>query len=314
MGIRSITEPCTPELSVAAVHTFNSHRGKGLVGSGLCSHSPASVSSYSTWYLQSSTFISYNSSKICKRPRDVNGMLHAHAATSASSSSASKVSSEPRDTDGKLHVPPLTNTSEVSVKPRGTDTSDRLHLHTSATTTNISSASKPSRTLRDGPGLEHFIANSGLPQRILASRELEQVSHPYVQPEDISGHGRKVYFDVYGCQMNVSDTEIAWAVLRNNGYARAKELGEADVVLVMTCAIREGAEDKVWNKLKYLRSLKKKHMRGKSNVPLKIGVLGCMAERLKKKLVEQEKSVDVVAGPDSYRDLPRLLALVDEGK
>lgn len=113
--------------------------------------------------------------------------------------------------------------------------------------------------------------------------------------------------------MNVSDTEIAWSVLKDHGYVRAQEIEEADVVLVMTCAIREGAEDKVWNKLKYLGSLKKKRMRMKNAMPVKIGVLGCMAERLKKKLVEQEKSVDVVAGPDSYRDLPRLLALVDEG-
>ncbi|XP_050737393.1 mitochondrial tRNA methylthiotransferase CDK5RAP1-like [Eriocheir sinensis] len=166
----------------------------------------------------------------------------------------------------------------------------------------------------EGPGLEHFIANSGLPNRTLAARELDNVSHPYLEPADISGHGRRVYFDVYGCQMNVSDTEIAWSVLKDHGYVRAQEIEEADVVLVMTCAIREGAEDKVWNKLKYLGSLKKKRMRMKNAMPVKIGVLGCMAERLKKKLVEQEKSVDVVAGPDSYRDLPRLLALVDEGK
>lgn len=189
----------------------------------------------------------------------------------------------------------------------------RKLLHTSASNTGESSASKVPRKFIDGPGLEHFIANSGLPNRTLTARELENVSHPYLEPADISGYGRRVYFDVYGCQMNVSDTEIAWSVLKTHGYVRAQAVEEADVVLVMTCAIREGAEDKVWNKLKYLGSLKKKRMRGKNAMPLKIGVLGCMAERLKKKLVEQEKSVDVVAGPDSYRDLPRLLALVDDG-
>ncbi|KAK8389788.1 hypothetical protein O3P69_009055 [Scylla paramamosain] len=187
------------------------------------------------------------------------------------------------------------------------------HLHTSCINNSSNTPNAP-RKLKEGPGLEHFIANSGLPQRALSVRELEKVSHPYVQVEDISGNGRKVYFDVYGCQMNVSDTEVAWSVLKEHGYVRATQLEKADVVLVMTCAIREGAEDKVWNKLEYLRALKKKRL-GKKNVPpLKIGVLGCMAERLKKKLVEQEKSVDVVAGPDSYRDLPRLLALVDKGE
>lgn len=185
-----------------------------------------------------------------------------------------------------------------------------LHLHTSSSTSNSNNHSI-TRKLKEGPGLEHFLANS-LPQRTLSTRELEKVSHPYVQVEDVSGHGRKVYFDVYGCQMNVSDTEVAWSILKDHGYVRASRLETADVVLVMTCAIREGAEDKVWNKLEYLKGLKNK--RSKKAPPLKIGVLGCMAERLKKKLVEREKSVDIVAGPDSYRDLPRLLALVNEGE
>lgn len=188
------------------------------------------------------------------------------------------------------------------------------YLHTTTCLSNSNNIPKASRKLKEGPGLEHFIANSGLPQRALSMRELEKVSHPYVQVEDISGNGRKVYFDVYGCQMNVSDTEVAWSVLKDHGYVRATQLENADVVLVMTCAIREGAEDKVWNKLEYLRALKKKRFGKRSVPPMKIGVLGCMAERLKKKLVEQEKSVDVVAGPDSYRDLPRLLALVDKGE
>lgn len=307
-------ELCTPGPSLAVVHTLTPASFRESLVGGLCL-----TNSYSTWHLHLSAFTSSSSSAsdVSKKPRDSGSRLHLHtAATTTDNSSASKVSKDPRDSDSRAHIPlssTTNNNSEVSVKPRVTDTNDRLHFQTTTTTTNNSSASKASRTLRSGPGLEHFIANGGLPHRTLAGRELEQVTHPYVQPEDISGHGRKVYFDVYGCQMNVSDTEIAWAVLKNHGYARARELEEADVVLVMTCAIREGAEDKVWNKLKYLRSLKKKRMRGKNAAQMKIGVLGCMAERLKKKLVEQEKSVDVVAGPDSYRDLPRLLALVDEG-
>nr|KAG5702800.1 hypothetical protein BaRGS_001882 [Batillaria attramentaria] len=81
----------------------------------------------------------------------------------------------------------------------------------------------------------------------------------------------------------------------------------ADVILLMTCAIREGAEDKVWNRLEYFKSLKKKRKAQKGS-PVTIGILGCMAERLKQKIVEKEKLVDVVCGPDAYRDLPHLLS------
>ncbi|KAK4319104.1 hypothetical protein Pmani_009937 [Petrolisthes manimaculis] len=168
----------------------------------------------------------------------------------------------------------------------------------------------------NGPG--KFVTNSS--QSLdgagkLSNRVLQNISHPYIQPKDVNGNGRKVYFDVRGCQMNVSDTEVAWAILRDNGYVRTTDQSQADVVLVMTCSIREGAEDKIWHKLDHLRGLKKRRLLSKRDTkpPLKIGVLGCMAERLKSQLVEKEKSVDVVAGPDSYRDLPRLLALVDNG-
>lgn len=197
---------------------------------------------------------------------------------------------------------------------------------------------EPKRKLPKGPGLEYFIANSlqshvgkdkltsnsSQPETAtgtgkLSNRALQNISHPYVQPEDISGNGRKVYFDVHGCQMNVSDSEVAWAVLQDHGYVRTTNQSEADVVLVMTCSIREGAEEKIWHKLAHLRGLKRRRLLSRresvpARPPLKIGVLGCMAERLKTQLVEKEKSVDVVAGPDSYRDLPRLLALVESGE
>ncbi|XP_073682046.1 mitochondrial tRNA methylthiotransferase CDK5RAP1 [Garra rufa] len=112
--------------------------------------------------------------------------------------------------------------------------------------------------------------------------------------------------------MNVSDTDIAWSILQKAGYSRTHELPEADVVLLVTCSIREKAEQTIWNRLKHLTALKKRSQKHKTS--LKIGVLGCMAERLKSKLLEQEKLVDILAGPDAYRDLPRLLSLAYGGQ
>lgn len=134
---------------------------------------------------------------------------------------------------------------------------------------------------------------------------------PYLPQSVYEGQKRKVYFETYGCQMNVSDTEIVWAILKKNGFERTMVIQESNVVLVMTCAIREGAEKKIWKRLEFLKSLKKK--KGKKN-PMKIGILGCMAERLKTKIIEQEKMVDIVCGPDAYRDLPRLLSLSNKGQ
>jgi len=165
------------------------------------------------------------------------------------------------------------------------------------------------KDFRLGPGIEHFIANGTKP----STRTLEKISHPYVEVEDIRGHGRKVYFEVYGCQMNVSDVEVTWAVLQSVGFARTDDERDADVILIMTCSIREGAEQKIWKKIKSLRKLKNKTHGISRSTPLKIGILGCMAERLKKDILEKEKLVDLVMGPDSYRDLPRLLALTQSG-
>ncbi|CAM6031504.1 unnamed protein product, partial [Sphagnum compactum] len=111
--------------------------------------------------------------------------------------------------------------------------------------------------------------------------------------------------------MNVNDTEIVWSILKDNGYSKTNDLHEADIALLMTCAIREGAETKIWHRLKELRSLKLSRSKRRT---FQIGILGCMAERLKIKVVEEEKSVDVVCGPDAYKDLPRLLALTKDGK
>ena len=119
--------------------------------------------------------------------------------------------------------------------------------------------------------------------------------------QESSGH-QNVYLETYGCQMNVSDSEIVASVLQKAGYGLTRDPQQADVVLLNTCAIRENAEQKVRRRLAHFRARKQKRDRH-----LKIGVLGCMAERLRYKLLEQERLVDVVAGPDAYRDLPRLL-------
>ncbi|KAK7086438.1 CDK5 regulatory subunit associated protein 1 [Halocaridina rubra] len=169
-------------------------------------------------------------------------------------------------------------------------------------------------TLKNGPGLEYFIAKNenSHANRIYTKRELESLSHPYVEVSSIHGQGRKVCFEVYGCQMNLSDAEIVWSILQKHGYEKTYDIEDADVVLLVTCSIREGAEKKIWNKLDHLRGMKRRRAKLKNAVPMKIGVLGCMAERLKKKLVENDKIIDVVAGPDSYKDMPRLLAIANE--
>ena len=113
--------------------------------------------------------------------------------------------------------------------------------------------------------------------------------------------------------MNVSDTEVVWSILEGKGYTKTTIPTEADVWLIVTCAIRDGAEEKIWNKLRNIA--RKKSGDGPFRKSLKVGVLGCMAERLKGEFLEAkytDKSlVDIVAGPDSYKDLPRLLAITN---
>jgi len=118
---------------------------------------------------------------------------------------------------------------------------------------------------------------------------------------------KKLYIETYGCQMNFSDSEIVASVLSNE-YQVITDIAEADLIFLNTCSIRENAESRIWKRLSYLKSLKKKRAN------LKIGVLGCMAERLKEQLIEKEKIVDIVVGPDSYRNLPILLNEVSLGK
>ncbi|MEO1021418.1 MAG: tRNA (N6-isopentenyl adenosine(37)-C2)-methylthiotransferase MiaB [Bacteroidota bacterium] len=116
------------------------------------------------------------------------------------------------------------------------------------------------------------------------------------------------FIETYGCQMNFADSEIVNSILLEDGMSPATAPEKADVILVNTCSIRENAETKVWNRLKEFRHLKK------TNEHLTVGVLGCMAERIKDRIIEQEHLVDIVVGPDAYRDIPRLLKEVDDGR
>jgi tRNA-N(6)-(isopentenyl)adenosine-37 thiotransferase enzyme MiaB len=158
---------------------------------------------------------------------------------------------------------------------------------------------------------DFLVVGKNLPKPNESVEIIDEPLPPYLQSIDIDGRSRKVFFDVYGCQMNVNDTEIVWAVLKKQNYQKTETLEEADVILIMTCSIREGAEIKIWNRLVHLKHLKKK--RSKKLEQIQIGILGCMAERLKTKIIEQEREVDIIAGPDSYKDLPRLLALGKNG-
>ena len=135
---------------------------------------------------------------------------------------------------------------------------------------------------------------------------LDDLDAPKVAAEETPG-ARQVYLETYGCQMNVSDSEIVAAVLREQGFGLTRSPEAADVVLLNTCAIRDNAEQKVRHRLDYFRAQKRKR-----NEDLKIGVLGCMAERLRTRLLDEERLVDLVVGPDAYRDLPRLLRETDE--
>jgi tRNA-2-methylthio-N6-dimethylallyladenosine synthase len=115
-------------------------------------------------------------------------------------------------------------------------------------------------------------------------------------------NGKKVYIETYGCQMNVADTEVVLSVLKSSGYEPTLSLDEADLAFMNTCAIRENAEEKVWNRLDHWKGLKKR------NPDLVMGVLGCMAEHLRKDLLQSSKNiVDLVIGPDEYRKLPALI-------
>ncbi len=151
------------------------------------------------------------------------------------------------------------------------------------------------------PTIEGLSADS---KTILESRQGEALFHKTVNPD-----GKKqFYIESYGCQMNFSDSEIVASILSEINYVPTRIMEDADLILVNTCSIREKAEDTVRKRLNLFNLLKD------ANPELKVGVLGCMAERMKKTLLEEEKLVDMVVGPDAYRDLPTLIGAVEEGE
>ena len=123
----------------------------------------------------------------------------------------------------------------------------------------------------------------------------------------LTGDGKKLYIETYGCQMNFGDSEIVTSILQDEGWRYTEQITEADAILLNTCSIRDNAEQRIWGRLREIDRYRK------AKPSLVVGVIGCMAERLKEQLTEGEYAVDVVAGPDSYRDLPRLLAVAEAG-
>ena len=136
----------------------------------------------------------------------------------------------------------------------------------------------------------------------------ETIQGTSLQTAEKPANSRKLYIESYGCQMNFSDSEIVASILAQEGFNTTQQLDEADLVLVNTCSIREKAEQTVRKRLTVFNSLKK------DRPHMKVGVLGCMAERLKSAFLEEEKIVDMVVGPDAYKDLPNLIREVDEGR
>jgi MiaB/RimO family radical SAM methylthiotransferase len=158
----------------------------------------------------------------------------------------------------------------------------------------------------NAPTLSHFMNDETVSSSEQHQQHyLEQLYHQL----DTKQQRKNVYIETYGCQMNVSDTEIVYSIMNQSGYDQCRDIEEADVILLNTCAIRDHAESKIWGRLGIIRKMRTSgSIHGKKPV---VGVLGCMAERLKTKLLEKENMVDIVAGPDSYRDLPRLIHLID---
>jgi tRNA-2-methylthio-N6-dimethylallyladenosine synthase len=150
--------------------------------------------------------------------------------------------------------------------------------------------------------MEKLIADIGL-----LSEEDQPQEAIKLLPDESTGKARKLYIESYGCQMNFSDSEIVASILRKEGFDTTSDINQADLVFLNTCSIREKAEQTVRHRLSQINFLKKQ------KPEMMVGILGCMAERLKTRLLEEEKIVDLVAGPDAYRDLPKLIFQVDEG-
>ncbi|MBE6197486.1 MAG: tRNA (N6-isopentenyl adenosine(37)-C2)-methylthiotransferase MiaB [Rikenellaceae bacterium] len=123
----------------------------------------------------------------------------------------------------------------------------------------------------------------------------------------LQGDGKKIFIETYGCQMNFGDSEIVVSIMQRDGYFYTENIEEADIILINTCSIRDNAEQRIWGRLNEMRRLRRK------KPSLLVGVIGCMAERLKEQLLEEGNGVDIVAGPDTYRDLPKLCREAESG-
>ena len=123
----------------------------------------------------------------------------------------------------------------------------------------------------------------------------------------LKGEGKKIFIETYGCQMNFGDSEIVVSIMQEEGYFYTEKIEEADIILINTCSVRDNAEQRIWGRLSEMRRLRRK------KPTLLVGVIGCMAERLKEELLESGKGVDIVAGPDTYRDLPKLCREAESG-
>ena len=123
----------------------------------------------------------------------------------------------------------------------------------------------------------------------------------------LTGEGRKLFIETYGCQMNAGDSEIVVSIMQEHGYRYTEDIDQADIILINTCSIRDNAEQRIWGRLSAMRQIKKR------KPTLIVGIIGCMAERLKEQLIEKGTGVDIVAGPDSYRSLPELVRTAEDG-
>lgn len=147
-------------------------------------------------------------------------------------------------------------------------------------------------------------------QKTHINKEIDESrqGEPTVVESTITPNGKKLYVESYGCAMNFADSEVVASILTKEGYTTTGDVDEADIILINTCSIRENAEDRVRIRLTNFKNRKKRQPE------LIVGILGCMAERLKTNLLEEEKLVDLVAGPDAYRELPGLLEEVGTGQ
>lgn len=153
---------------------------------------------------------------------------------------------------------------------------------------------------------DHNPTLTDVPKTMDERRQGEALYWEHIVPGQSSR--KRFYIESYGCQMNFSDSEIVAAVLAEDGYAPTRILEESDLILINTCSIREKAEETVRKRLRLFDAVKRQRP------GVLVGVLGCMAERLKKKFLEEEKLVDIVVGPDAYRDLPKLVANAEDGE